>query len=125
MTGRRIFSRIGPPRTNMSRHISCIALTPPAADYHVTLSRNSGSRNSGSRNSGSRNSRVFAMPVGMLLVGARGLDYGDIVAGASHELQAYGKIFVGEAAGNRKRRQPAQISDAAQRVGVRKSGLEI
>src|SRR6266478_6861466 len=115
MTGRRIFSRIGPPRTNMSRHISCIALTPPAADYHVTLSRNSGSRNS----------RVFAMPVGMQLVGARGLDYGDIVAGASHELQAYGKIFVGEAAGNRKRRQPAQISDAAQRVGVRKSGLEI
>src|SRR5258705_9099020 len=120
MTGRRIFSRIGPPRTNMSRHISCIALTPPAADYHVTLSRNSGSRNSGSRNS-----RVFAMPVGMQLVGARGLDYGDIVAGASHELQAYGKIFFGEAAGNRQRRQPAQISDAAQRIGVRKSGLEI
>src|SRR6266404_9480274 len=125
MTGRRIFSRIGPPRTNMSRHISCIALTPPAADYHVTLSRNSGSRNLGHAILGSRNSRVFAMPVGMQLVGARGLDYGDIVAGASHELQAHGKILFGEAAGNRNRRQPAQITDAAQRIGERKARLEI
>jgi glutamate synthase domain-containing protein 3 len=65
------------------------------------------------------------MPVGVQLVGARGLDNGNVVAGASHKLQAYGEILFGKAAGNGKRGQPAQISDAAQRIGVRKSGLEI
>src|SRR5258706_4044594 len=110
MIGRRIFSAMGTPKTNMFVHISCITLTPPAADYHVTLSRNS---------------RVSAMPVSVQLVGARGLDYGNIIAGPSHELQAHGKILFRKAARNRKRGQPAQITDAAQRIGERKTRFEI
>src|ERR1700720_4475904 len=110
MIGRRIFSAMGTPKTNMFVHISCITRKPPGRDYHVTLSRNW---------------RVSAMPVGVQLVGARGLDYRNVVAGASHELQAHGKILFGEAAGNGKRWQPAQVADAAQRIGVRESGLEI
>src|ERR1700740_1835018 len=105
MTGRRIFSRIGPPRTNMSCHISCIALTPPGRRV-------------------SRNLRMPAMPVSVELIGARGLNYGDVIAGARHELQADGKIFVGEAARDGKGGEAAQISDAAERIGIVEPGFE-
>src|ERR1700736_1593385 len=110
MIGRRIFSAIGTPRTNISFQISCIALRPPARGYHVTWSCNSG---------------VSAMPVGVQLIGTRGLNDGDIVAGASHELQAYRKILFREAARNGEGGKAAQISNAAQRIGVSEPRLEI
>ena len=65
------------------------------------------------------------MPVGVHLVGARGLDYSNIVAGASHELQPRREIFFGEAARNGKRGKAAEITDAAERIGERKARLEI
>src|SRR6267142_4581334 len=115
MTGRRIFSRIGPPIKNMSFHISCIAnRTSTRRGYHVTLPCNS-----------SCNFGVSAMPVSVLLKDARGLDDGDIVTSASHELQSHRKILVGETAGNGKCRKPAQIPDAALWIGVRESRLQI
>jgi len=65
------------------------------------------------------------MPVGVQLVDARGLDDGDVIAGASHELQAYGKILFREAAWYRQSGEAAQISDAAERICVRKPSLEV
>src|SRR6267142_5205376 len=112
--GRRIFSASGTPSANIFIHNSCIkpciARTPPRRGYHVTSSCNFG---------------VPAMPVGVLLEDASSLDDGDIVAGARHELQAHGKILVGETAGNGKCRKPAQIPDATLRNGVRESRLQI
>src|SRR5579859_1210344 len=110
MMGRRIFSSSGTPRKNMSFQIPCIAIAPPAKAYHVTLSCNSG---------------VPAMPVGVQLEGARGLDYGEIIAGAGHELQADGKIFFGEAARDGEGREAAQIANGAQRVGEGQAGFQV
>src|SRR5712671_907297 len=96
--GRRIFSASGTPSANIFIHNSCIkpciARTPPRRGYHVTSSCNFG---------------VSAMPIGVLLKDARGLDNGDIVTSASHELQTHRKILVGETAGNGECRKPAQI----------------
>src|SRR3984893_19131773 len=112
MIGRRIFSAIGTPRTNISFQISCIALTPLARDYHVTLSRNSGVTQFWVHAIlGSRNFWVSAMPVGVQLIGARGLNDGDVVAGAGHELQAYRQILFREAARNGERGESAQVPD--------------
>src|SRR6267378_4687247 len=122
MTGRRIFSRIGPPIKNMSFHISCIAnRTSTRRGYHVTLPCNSVAH----AIPRSCNFGVPAMPVGVLLKDTRGLDNRDIVASASHELQSHRKILVGETAGNGECRKPAQISDATLRIRVRESRLQI
>src|SRR6266403_3956591 len=74
---------------------------------------------------GSCNFGVPAVPVSVLLKDARGLDDGDIVTSASHELQSHRKILVGETAGNGKCRKSAQIPNAALRIGVRESRLQI
>src|SRR5258705_5732612 len=99
--GRRIFSASGTPSANIFIHNSCIkpciARTPVRRGYHVILSCNFG---------------VPAVPIGVLLKDARGLDDRDIVTSASHELQSHGKILLGETAGNGKCREPAQIPDA-------------
>src|SRR5258705_1408582 len=112
--GRRIFSASGTPSANIFIHNSCIkpciARTPIRRGYHVILSCNCG---------------VPAMPVGVLLEDASSLDDGDIVTSASHELQAHGKILVGETAGNGKCRKPTQIPDAALWIGVSESCLQI
>jgi len=65
------------------------------------------------------------MPVGVSLVGARGLDDRNVIAGARHKLQSNGKILFREAARNGKRRKSAEIADAAEWIGIRKSRLEI
>src|SRR5260221_14342168 len=98
MMGRRIFSAIGTPKTNMFVHISCIALTPLARGYHVTLTRNSVTQFRHAIPSG--NSGVTAIPVGVQLEDARALNHGEIVAGARPELQAHGKFLFREPAGN-------------------------
>src|SRR5260221_14678879 len=123
MMGRRIFSAIGTPKTNMFVHISCIALTPLARGYHVTLTRNSVTQ---FRHAiPSRNSGVSAMPVGVQLVDARALNHGDIVDGARHELQTHGKILFREAAGHEQSVNPAQITDPTQPIAERTASLEI
>ena len=56
------------------------------------------------------------MVSGGLLEGAAGLEDGGVVASAGYELQADGKIFVGETARDRQRRETAQIADGAERI---------
>jgi hypothetical protein len=65
------------------------------------------------------------MPVGVELIGARGLNHGNVVAGARHELQAYGETFFREAARDGEGGEAAQISDAAQWVGIVEPGFKI
>ena len=43
---------------------------------------------------------MFAMPIGAKLKCARGLNYGEVIAGTSDELQPNGKIVFREATGN-------------------------
>lgn len=63
------------------------------------------------------------VPIGVLLKRARSLDRREVVAGAGYKLKADRQFVFGEAAGNGKRRQPAKIANAAQRVGKSKSGF--
>ena len=57
--------------------------------------------------------RVLGVPGGVVLVVAGGLDCGGVVAGAGYELDAYGKVLVGEAAGDAEGWQATEIADAA------------
>ena len=59
---------------------------------------------------------MFAVPIGVLLVGARRLNHREIVSCARHELQPYRQIFFRETARHGKRRQSAQIADGPERV---------
>ena len=56
------------------------------------------------------------MVIGGLLKGSAGLQDSGVVSGAGYELQAYRKIFVGETARDRQRRETAQIADGAERI---------
>src|SRR2546423_3005156 len=100
---------MGRPRTNMSFHIACIAKFLPLYVYEIV----------------SRDLGAAAMPVSVKLKGARGLNHRGVVSRAGHELQADWKISFGEAAGNRKRGETAQIADAALRVCERQFGFKI
>ena len=68
---------------------------------------------------------MFAVPGGGLLEGAAGLEDGGIVSGAGDELQADGKIFVGEAAGDGKCGQAAKVANGAERIGEGEAREEI
>ncbi len=61
------------------------------------------------------------MPVGVLLKGFCGANNRCVVAGTFDELQANGKVLVGESAGNRKRRQSAEIADGAEWIRKQQS----
>jgi len=65
------------------------------------------------------------MPIRGLLKNAACLQGGRIITGAGDELQANGKMFLGEAARNRKGRQTAKIADSSKWIGKRKIGEEI
>ena len=69
--------------------------------------------------------RMLAVEGGGLLEGAAGLEGGGVVSGASDELEADREIFFGEAAGDGKRGQAAEIADGANGVGEREAGDEI
>lgn len=63
------------------------------------------------------------VPVGMLLKGSRGLDYGKVVSRSGDKLKPDGKIFLRKSAGNRECGEPANIADTAQGVGERQAGF--
>src|SRR5258708_17522617 len=69
--------------------------------------------------------RMFLMPVGMQLEGPPRLDNRKIVARSAHKLQSDRQILLGESAGNRHCRKPADIANAAERILKCQIGLEI
>src|ERR1700681_4042968 len=68
---------------------------------------------------------MFAMPVGVKLKRPCRLNDGEIIPGASYELQTNGKIVFGEATGYGQGRQAAQIADGAERIRESEVRLEI
>src|SRR5262245_29791717 len=68
---------------------------------------------------------MLAVPITVLLEGARRPDYRQIVSGFSHELQSCRQILIAKPARNRERGQTAEISDATQRIGEHKVGFEV
>ncbi len=65
------------------------------------------------------------MPVRMRLESPPRLNDGIIVTRSTHELQPDREIFSRESAWNGHCRKPADIADAAERIGKSEIGLEI
>src|SRR5206468_1457450 len=115
--GRRIFSARGSPMTNMSFQVSCITGLPPRSvrrdSFHAvneiakrTLSRRL-----------LMNPWMSLVPVSVQLEGPPCLDYRVIVTGSAYELQPDREILVRESTRNGHCRKPADIADAAERIG--------
>src|SRR5260370_35467503 len=124
MIGRRIFSASGSPITNMSFHVSCIAVAPPRVartDY------DKGRRRPRPRMSGGflTNLRMPFVPIGMRLEGSPRLNHGKAVTGSTQDLQPNGKIFAGDSARNGHCREPAEIPDGAEGLGEAQPGLRL
>src|SRR6266849_5474214 len=63
------------------------------------------------------------VPVGMLLKGSRGLNYGKVISRPGDKLKPDGKILLRKSAGNRECGEPANISYTSQRIGERQAGF--
>src|SRR2546430_7442018 len=125
MIGRRIFSARGSPITNMSFQMLCITELPP----HRVLRMRAGivllAVHEILKLTRSRrllvNPWMSLMPVSVQLEGSPCLNYRVIVTGSAYELQPGRKILVRESTRNGHCRKPADIADAAEGIGDRKS----
>src|SRR5271170_6107111 len=68
---------------------------------------------------------VLEAPGGVVLEVAGGLDYGEVVAGAGYELEAYGEMLVGETAGDAEGGEAAEVADGAEWVGIVGAAFEV
>src|SRR5262249_17384146 len=69
--------------------------------------------------------RPLLVPIGMRLENARRLNYFGVIQRPTNELQAYRQIMIAQAAGHADSRQPAEISNTANRIGKRESNIQI